>query len=623
MNVEIAEVAGFLAAHEPFMRLPEPARAELAAAMEIIYVRRGEDIITPGHENAALYVIRSGAVDVIGEDVLLDRRDAGRSFGYSTLVNPEESRSRYRMTAVEDSLLLVIPAAVFRAVAQEHPDFQRFYSSQTLRIRQAAAQLNDDGFATTLRSPVLRPGDSSTAPLVVKAEDSIQSVAADMDAGNHTAALVSDGTRIVGIITDKDLRGRVVARGVATHQAVATVMTVDPVTVTATATVMDALVVMSERNISHLPVLGEEGASVPVGLVTNATLMELLRNDPVYLIADIARHKNREELVGTFERATHIVARFIERGASPADAARMMTIAADGIAQRLVALAYEELGPAPVEYAFVTVGSQGRHETGFASDQDNALILADTYQPELHGDYFAALTDYVCTGLADAGQRLCPGDMMANQPQWRMTIRQWHEAFAQWVTALESEAVLQAQVFFDMRTVAGSDSLTAEVHSYAVAAASGARRFHAHLAALAARREPPLGFFRGFVVDKSGEYAKTLDIKKGGVAGIVQMARLHAISGGSRELDTRARLQAAAGQNISEQGANNLIDAFDFLTAMSLRHQAQQLREGAAPDNHIDPAQLSKMEREHLRDAFQIVGSMYKALATKYPVRST
>lgn len=146
---------------------------------------------------------------------------------------------------------------------------------------------------------------------------------------------------------------------------------------------------------------------------------------------------------------------------------------------------------------------------------------------------------------------------------------------------------------------------------------------HAHLAALAARREPPLGFFRGLVVDRSGEYANTLNVKKGGTAGIVQMARLFALSTGVTALGTRRRLlDAAAAGGVSAKGAQDLVDAFDYLSSITLRHQSLQLRENVTPDYQIDPNRLGKMDREHLRDSFQIIKDMQNALASKYPVRN-
>lgn len=296
----------------------------------------------------------------------------------------------------------------------------------------------------------------------------------------------------------------------------------------------------------------------------------------------------------------------------------------DSLARRVITLAEEEVGPPPVPYAFVVVGSQGRRAVNFASDQDNALILADDYDEAEHGEYFATLTSRICDGLHEAGQMHCPGDMMASNPKWRMTVSQWQQTFHEWITAPQPEALLYAQIFFDMRLVHGSRELADHVHLSAVEAAQGSQRLHAQLAALAVRSDPPLGVFRGLVVDRKGDYARTLHIKAGGTAALVQIARLYGIVAGSPLVGTRARLKAAVDANVlSRSGARDLSDAFEFLTSLTLRHQAGQLRRGKEPDYRIAPDSLGKLDRVNLRDAFGIVKSIQSSLAVTYPVRNT
>ena len=151
--------------------------------------------------------------------------------------------------------------------------------------------------------------------------------------------------------------------------------------------------------------------------------------------------------------------------------------------------------------------------------------------------------------------------------------------------------------------------------------AEGSKRLHAHLAKLAANREPPLGFFRGLVLEKGGSHANTLDIKKGGIATVVQMARLFAVASGLPQVGTRDRLAAAAGAGaVSRQGAADLRDAFDFLATVQLAHHEAAVNGGEVPDNHVNPKELSRLEREHLRDAFGVIRRLQQSLATKYPI---
>ena len=621
MSVEIDEVTSFLAQHEPFSRLPEEELTALSAQLSMIYLRRGDIPIKMGEENAHLHIIRTGAIDVVGEEgVLLDRRESGLTFGYSTLQG--EPVSVYEMVAVEDSLVFTLPQEAFSQLAERNPDIARFFSAQSRQIRAAARGLTDSAPTDVLRTPLreLIRTDVLTAP----AATTIRDAALLMTEHCVSSLLVVEpgpesDKRLTGILTDRDLRTRVLAAQRDPSEPVGEIMTPQPLTVSADAPAMEALLHMAERGIHHLPVV-KEGALQ--GIVTQSDVTRLLHNDPVYLAADLSRRTSVAELNGAFNEATRLAGRFVERGSTPAEASSLVTLAADAVARRLCTLAEEELGPPPVEYAFVAVGSQGRREMALASDQDNALVLADDFDAAVHGEYFARLSSFVCQGLADAGQVLCPGDMMAMTAQWRMTRSQWIEAFRRWIREPQPEALLNAQIFFDFRVLYGSETLGREVHTAAVEMGRGATRLHAHLASLAARREPPLTLFRGLVVERDGDYANTLDIKKGGTAGIVQMARLFALASGSTVVDTRQRLREAAGNAVSRQGAQELLDAFDYLRSLSFQHQARQLREGQQPDYHIDPKGLGRMEREHLRDAFRAIKSMQNALATKYPVRN-
>ena len=617
MTVELDEVRDFLAASDPFAQLPANELSGLPQHMSMRYVRRSDTIISAGQTNDMLYIIRSGAVDVLdGEGTLLDRRDAGRSFGFSTLMG--DNTCRYSMIAVEDTLLLTMPREPFVELAERNPELARFFSGQSARMRAAAAQLRQESSSDVLRTQL---GDFKIPnPATVTPDTTIQDAARIMENRNVSSLLVSRDGGLEGIVTDRDMRGRVVANNMDVTLPVTEIMTPNPRAVTSDALAFEAMLIMADMRIHHLPVV-DEGAVT--GIIASADIMRLLRHDPIYLTADLSRRTTPEDMREVYESAADVAVRFIERGASAEEVTGLLTVAADSLARHLITLAEEQLGPPPVPYAFVVLGSQGRRGMGLASDQDNALILDDSYDPDLHGDYFKNLADYVCTGLDSAGQVLCPGDMMAMNPDWRMTVTQWTNTFHTWITAPEPEALLHAQTFFDMRAIHGALELADNVHTTAVNMATHSGRLHAHLATLAARREPPLGFFRGFVVDRSGDYANTLDVKKGGTAAIVQMARLYALSAGIDAVGTRLRLQSAASAGaVSERGAEDLIDAFDFLTTIALRQHAEQLRRGQKPNYHIDPKELGKLDREHLRDAFQIIKGMQSALSTQYPVRS-
>lgn len=629
MSVELDEVRRFLAEQEPFAHLPEAELSALPSKMTMIYVRRGDTVISAGSDNDRLFLVRSGAVDVSDDTgVLLDRRGVGDSFGYSTMLTGRDTDthglSRYTTVAVEDSLLLTLAGTDLLDLVGRHPDVARYYAGLSVRIRADSDRLRQVSGTDVLRRTVADLGNKERGIVSVEVNVTVAEAAQLMGDERVSCLLVLDEHRLVGILTDRDLRNRVVARGLDTDVPVHQIMTPDPVSVDPQTTIFEVMLRMSDLHIHHLPVTDPNRGGAVTGILAASDVMRTLRTDPIYLTADLAKASSPEQLRRIVRDASQMAVGFIERGASSEEVNALITVGFDSLARRLLTLAEEELGPPPVSYAFVVVGSQGRRAAGLASDQDNALILSEDYQENIHGGYFAALATRLCEGLDDAGQVRCPGDMMASNPTWRMTVNQWERTFHTWVTAPEPDALLYAQTFFDMRVIFGQRDLADRVHQSAVAAAQGSGRLHAQLAALAVRREPPLGVFRGLVVRRGGDYANTLDVKKGGIAAIVQIARLYGLGAGSPAVGTSQRLAAAAQAGVlSARGARDLDDAFGVLTSLVQRHQARQLRAGQPIDYAVSPDALGRLERENLRDAFGIIKSIQSALATAYPVRST
>ncbi|SIQ13784.1 Hypoxic response protein 1 [Corynebacterium afermentans subsp. afermentans] len=342
MSVELDEVYGCLAQHEPFSTLPEDILRALPVQMGITYVRRGQAVVEVGQPNDTLYVIRSGAVDIVSADnLLLDRREAGLNFGYSTLVGERESA--YLMQAVEDSILLMLPREAFLELLEQFPDMGRFFQTASRRVRAAAEEVRDVGATDVLRTP-LREIFAGRGPVTRDKHVSIAEAARTMGEEGISSLIITDGQDIAGIITDADMRSRVVAAGVDTSRPVADVMTSPVRTIAPNALVFEAMLTMSELGIHHLPVAGQGQI---VGVVTATDIMRQLQADPIYLAADVAR-ASQDELEGAYRDAARVAVRFFERGASAAETQRLLTSIADALAKRLGTLAVEKLGPAGV-----------------------------------------------------------------------------------------------------------------------------------------------------------------------------------------------------------------------------------------------------------------------------------
>jgi CBS domain-containing protein len=486
-----------------------------------------------------LYVVRSGAVDVRDETAeLVDRVGTGEAFGMSSLL--EHRPARHRCTAVEDTLLLVLEPAAFDELARAHPDFATFFAAtHHERLSRAIGNLQRaTSGSTALSTRVTDHVDRD--PVTTTPATSVRDAAATMSEAGVSCVLVVEHLALVGIVTDRDLRNRVLAADLPTVSPVRSVMTPDPVTLPADALAFEALLEMVSRDIHHLPVVDETGR--PVGLVTTTDLVRLEDADPVHLAAAIGGQTTLAGVVAQAPRIHAVLGRLVERDVSAADVSRVATALGDAVRRRVVALVEEELGPPPVPYGWVVLGSAARDEEGLTADQDHAIVLA-AEPDEAGGAWFAALAERVTATLEQCGWPRCPGEVMATNPEWRLTVAQWQARFADWSREPQPDAVLHTAVFHDMRHLAGDRELTEQVHLASVSTASP--RLLGHLSRQALSMRPPLGFFRGFVLERHGEHRDTLDIKRP-ISAVVQLARIHALRSGSAALSTRRRRAAPA-----------------------------------------------------------------------------
>ena len=290
----------------------------------------------------------------------------------------------------------------------------------------------------------------------------------------------------------------------------------------------------------------------------------------------------------------------------------------DTVTRQLLRIAEAEYGPPPCDYAWVALGSQGRFEQSAKSDQDNAMVLSND-ATEADDAYFAALAKVVNDGLDACGYVYCPGDVMASNPKWRQPLRKWKRYFHRWITVPEEKALMHANIFFDLRCVAGTHELVDKLKKSVREDARKNEIFLALMAKNAMNYQPPLGFFRQFVLEKSGEHKNTLDLKLHGIMPIVEIARIRSLAAGELRISTRNRLLAAAtAGEITATDAANLIDALDFIEALRIEHQGRQLQAGKAPDNHLSPEELSPLVRQNLKSAFSQVRVSQSALLNRF-----
>lgn len=610
---QIAERYEFLLHHPPFNQLPQPLLKKAVAGLKQQQVEPAQKILQFGQENDALFMIQQGAVELYdAAGTLRGRLGEGELFGHIALLTNQPVGGD--IIAIEPTTLLVLPHALFQELRQAHIPFEQFFSQATTQVASTKAPTDktpaDLGLTIQVKE-MLR-----YTPICGTPEMTILTAAQLMSREKVSCLPIMEAQKIVGIFTDRDLRNRVVAKNRPLDTPVAEVMTTHPLTIRDDRFAFEAMMSMSRHNVHHLPVLNH--AQELCGVITTTDLVRLQTTNPVYLIGDIWKHTSVEELVATSRRIPQLVQRLVDADAKAQDIGHVVTVVTDALTQRLLTLAEEKFGPPPVPYAWLVFGSQARQEQTAHSDQDNALLISDEMQPA-DDAYFAQLASFVSDGLNACGYVYCPGNIMATNPRWRQPLQKWQSYFEQWITRPEPEALLNASIFFDMRHIYGDESLTAALQESILRQAPHNQRFLGQLSANALSFQPPLGFFRRFVLEKDGSNKNTFDLKQRGVVPIIEMARVFSLAEGLAAVNTFERIeQAAPTAAIAPEDAINLLDALEFIFYIRLRHQGQQLGRGELPDNHVAPEGLSRFERQHLKAAFTIVSKMQDALARRY-----
>lgn len=617
MNSALADVERFLAATPPFDLLDPELLRRAAGAIEAFYRRKGTVLLEIGDHNETLYIVRRGAVEAHDRHGnLVDRYGEGESFGLLSLLTGKPVR--FRVTLIEDGLIWIMPRAVLDALRASSPEFDTHYiCSIEERLISTTLSRNSSG-QTLFMTPM---GELVRCALVVASPDTtIAEAARTMSQHGVSSLLVSEGDRVCGLITDRDLRNRVLAQGRDPAETVAGIMTTDPLTLEADSPVLEGILAMAGRGIHHLP-LTRDGRVV--GMLTTRDLITLQTQHPLYLAAQVQKAGSIDALVKTCQQVPRLFDLLVASGMRAEQVPKVLTTINDAVTRRLIGLAEQQLGPAPAPFAWLAFGSQARAEQSLKTDQDNGLVYADDAPPQADA-WFAALARIVCDGLDACGYPYCPGRIMAVTDEWRRPLSGWLAHFRSWATVPDPAAVLRISIFFDLRAVCGDQDLATRVSEALAECGSGSGSgkgvFIAALARQAAGYDVPLGFFRRFVLASKGEHRETLEIKASGLLPLTDLVRVRALEAGLTVPGTQARIaQLLAADRLSRRDADRLAGAHALLAGLRVRLHAEQVRRGEAPHNHLDPNAISHAERAALRDAFLVIREAQRGLVLDFP----
>ncbi len=608
----------FLSGIVPFSFLPEEELEKVAARLSVVRHPKGKLLFAQGQKKVDhLYLVQEGAAERYFEEKnekkLSGLLGEGDLFGGISMLLNDGTPVRTLRTQ-EDTTFYTLPKETFLNLCSRYEAFSdyftdtfgkrmldRTYASIVTRSsshpKQEALQFFNQPVSVLISREVVSCGTDQT----------IQEAADIMSRRRCSSILIRDGSgRYLGMLTDNDLRKKVIAVGYDIKKPVTDIMSDKLYTITEKSLIFEALMEMMEHNIKHLAVTDEAGRVV--GVVTNSDLLTAQGQSPFFLLREVNSADGADELFEKHHRLPMIVQNLIHSGAKARNVTALISTIADAILERLIDFALEDLGPPPCRFAFMILGSEGRREQTLKTDQDNAIVYEDVDEDrkEEVNRYFLSFGEKVCTWLDQSGYAFCKGGVMAQNPKWCQPLSVWKEYFSTWIRKAEGEALLQASIFFDLRSGFGDADLINELRNHMFTALSGWAGFFRNLTENALHFKPPLGFFRNFVVESKGEHRNAFDIKSG-MQPIVDFARIYALQHRIEETNTQERLhQLYLKKALTWQDYNELNQGYSFLMQLRfVRQVAAVVEEGGLPDNYINPKKLSRLEQTMLKEIFK------------------
>jgi len=593
----LKERVRFLSRFEPFQGLKRDDLERAAASIEERHVAAGETVLIEGGlPGTQLYVVREGTFALLHKEVMVATVTSGEVFGHPTLLTglaPE-----FTTRARHDSTLYCIPRDMAMEILSRPEGVQWVAGSLRERLIQAARTMQ--ALPDVRTQPVTSVVRS--VPLFCAPDTSIHDAAEMMIAEKRSAMLVQTRGGL-GIVTDVDLRDKVVVGGVSRDAPVTTIMTTPVHTVGAEVLAQEASIAMMTAGVNHMPVLDADGTVV--GILSASSLMTLDTRSPFALRRSLQQARSEDELVQAADDVPKLFVDLLDANLEAPALTRVLTVLSDAMTARLLELAFERHGESPVAYAWLAFGSCARSELTLASDQDNGFAYDDTDDPGA-SEYFRTVARDVNKGLRRCGFALDPHGVLAMTEQWCLSLSQWKEVFSYCLEGRDLERLARATVAFDYRQVTGElyvDKALTDIMREAPAHPRFLRGLHQ----LGFKIPSPLGF--------RGRLAGWLDIKKSGLIPLQNLARYWAFSRGITAGTTLERLVAVAeveGRDPMSEADRSLREAYTSMTHLQLRHHVNAIRGGRPLDNVIDTATLRPLDHANLQEALRLVAAEQK-----------
>lgn len=545
--------------------------------------------------------------------------------GISILMN--DAVSTRTLEVLEDSKFMILDAHIFSKTCDRFDEFRNYFTAEF-----GKCMLNKSYAGVILRhikdkefnipffnqpiSAIFKPHITTC-----KMDTTIQAASEKMDRNNSSAILVKNEKRkIQGLITDADLKTKVLAAGLKPSEPISGIMTSPVIRIPVDNQVFEAFLIMTSKGIRHLAVSNKSDDII--GIINEKDLILAQANSTYLLIKTIQSASHIDHLKGFHSRLSELLLDPIKNGANPEYITKLITSFSDAILNKIIQFTIDEIGEPPCKFVFMIMGSEGRDEQTLISDQDNALIIEDLTDPD-HAqkahEYFTRFSELTCNQLDTAGFKFCDGDNMAKNPKWCQPLSVWKGYFTNWVRSGTPEKLLYSSIFFDFRGAWGDFSLTDELKSHLQESVKEWPGILRCLTENSFSFKPPVSFFGNFIVEEKGVHKGSFDIKKA-LMPILDFARIYSLKEGISATNTLTRLfRLYTKHTLSSKEYLNLIRVYNHMMNLRfLRQITTIMDEGEEPDNYINPSNLSSLDQAILKEIFKIIEKLQQKMKIEF-----
>ncbi len=609
--------------HAPYDRMDRDSLEYLVSNVSLAYHPKGSTVTSPAEGVARrLYILQRGQVrgtsELDGSDLEALEYANGDTFPLASIMGRRATRFVYK--AVEDCFCYEADAGVVEALVQRSPVFHAFCTGRVNALLQQSYSLLQAQYAQrssgqqqlslSLRDLLRRPA------LHCRPGELLRDALRTMQQANVGSIVVADeALRPVGIFTERDLLRLAASSLFDPAQPIQSSMTPSPRCLPLSATAAEAAVLMAQLGIRHV-VAVEDGRLA--GVVSERDLFSLQRTSMRGIVQAVAHATGNEDLVRAAGDIRALATNLLAQGIAAGQLIQLIATLNDRLCARVLDLEAQHHDLSGIRLCWIALGSEGRLEQTFSTDQDNGIIFQADLDDSQVRHRLLPFARAVNATLDRCGFPLCKGEIMASNPQWCLSEKEWCGAFDGWNRNPLPQALLHSTIFYDFRGVWGDESLAQALRVWLAEQVQGNPRFLRAMAANALESRPPLGFFADFVTSGKGGERNTIDLKSEGARPFIDAARILALASGCTLTNTALRLRQAGDRaRMPREEIEAMVESFHYIQLLRLRHQLQDDSNGANP-NRIAPDVLNELDRRILKEALRQARKLQRRIALDY-----